>query len=264
MSVLIFSSPTGPPEPFADMFVDLWIVVGIGEACSVCWREKRLLWWVRVLCTRKRPDQCFQSFSRRCWQRLRAGGCVGMISQRWSSNALFGRRWMIQCGAVCNADGLVLQCSVRPARVTTARMGTWTLYSSAHFNRDTLGCEPRSCVLLSGVRYKRPLANTCGAPSGQVGRKWTRAGTELFAIITRRETGVEELDDVEDGHAGLDQYHLGIIWKFVLASPCLLRVDYSICEDLNGLQSPGLFMQGPPRTAPRRIFSQAFARAARP
>jgi hypothetical protein len=107
MSVLIFSSPTGPPEPFADMFVELWVVVGIGEACSGCWREKRLLWWVRVRCTRKRPDQCFQSFSRRCWQRLRAGGCVGMISQRWSNNALFGR-WMIQCGAVCNAAELVL------------------------------------------------------------------------------------------------------------------------------------------------------------
>jgi len=27
-------------------------------------------------------------FLRRCCQRLR-GGCVGMISQRWSSNALF-------------------------------------------------------------------------------------------------------------------------------------------------------------------------------
>jgi hypothetical protein len=27
-------------------------------------------------------------FLRRCWQRLR-GDCVGMISQRWSSNALF-------------------------------------------------------------------------------------------------------------------------------------------------------------------------------
>ena len=91
-------------------------------------------------------------------------------------------------------------------------MGTCALYSSAHLNRDSLGSEPRSCVLLSGVRYKRPLANTCGAP------KWARSGgsglgrARSCLLSPLEETGLEQLDDIEDGHVGLDQqHHLGII-----------------------------------------------------
>jgi hypothetical protein len=53
---------------------------------------------------RKTPDQCFQSFSGGVGSVSEVTCCVGMISQRWSSNALF-RRWM--SGAVCNGESVL-------------------------------------------------------------------------------------------------------------------------------------------------------------
>jgi hypothetical protein len=49
-----------------------------------------------------------------------------------------------------------------------------------------------------------------GLQVGEVGTKWTRAGTELFAINTRRDGKLDLLDQ--------NWHHLSIIWKCVLAS----------------------------------------------
>jgi hypothetical protein len=158
------------------------------------------------------------------------------------------------------------QCSVRPARLTTARMGTCALYSSAHLNRDSLGSEPRSCVLLSGVRYKRPLANTCGAPSGR---------------------GREEVDS--GGHGAVCYHHskrpdssnwmmskmvmLDSISSITLASSgsqlmSFFCVDHLFVKTQGKLstRSPGSFCscRAAAHSSAPRIFFQAFARAARP